>query len=1076
VRWTPQNARIIKDSLGNEFRRMPFIDSGLATLQIPRIAALATSPLPAWLWSADATRIVWSNAVGAAIFGAANAAEFGNTRFSAGDPSAVQILRLSATLPSSGQEHLARLRGFGAGIGGALMCACSRISLLDGTPAILVVATERAGPSLPLAERVRRLFADGGDAVAAFAPDGTRLHATAAALQRLNGTTSLSALGIDALAARALRDGHANGVAYLGQVPFEVAALSLGKDESRVLAITWPTQPKAAVPNAGAEPSSEPAQTAPAPEVRAPAPPSPSVAAATSAPSDELAAPHDAPVTEEVASNETEPPTALDQTAPHDAAVNQAEAPIASEPLPAFVEAAPHVAPITVTELAVSDLPSYGEADDDEEEITADAPAPLEPPPTRQGSAHDISHDVLIAERRHPLRFVWHMDADSRFVVGSDEFMELVGPRTIAACGRYWRDIAIEMNLDPDDRVARAIATQETWSGVQIFWPIDDSSDRLPVELSGLPVFDRDHVFGGYRGFGVCRDIARINQLARARRARPIGFMPPQARRPKPAASAPRNPAATPTPVTPLQPAPPSVTEKPEPATRPMTQKERPAGAPPANVVPFRTANAPDAKAPSLSPVERSAFRELAQELTTRLGSTQEGAAADSSAGDSRSEEQQAPAQAAAAAAPAAETAMADETPARVAADIPPAAPPVVTAAAQDNIAPSPQRAPLGEHVLLDRVPVGILVYRNNAPLYANRYFLEWSGYDSFEALTTAGGLNALFAEPSTDALGDSGGTQKLSIMTRRGEKLPVEGRLFTVPWDAGSALALVVTNAPTDDRQRATQLALSAAEHEIRALENEMRDLRTSFERTGRREAQNVAAAKAEFLAKVSHEIRTPLNSMIGFAEVIMAEHFGPIGNDRYREYLKDMREAGTQMVSLLNDLLDLSKIETGQLDLTFANVDLNDVTQQCVAIAQQQANRARSIIRSSLAENPLHVMADARSLRQIVLTLLSNAIKFTGPGGQVIVSTTVTDSGEAVLRVRDNGVGMREQDIDAVLYPFHQTTASPSWSSSGTGLGLPLTKALAEANRANFTIKSAPNAGTLVEITFPSVRMTGH
>ena len=198
------------------------------------------------------------------------------------------------------------------------------------------------------------------------------------------------------------------------------------------------------------------------------------------------------------------------------------------------------------------------------------------------------------------------------------------------------------------------------------------------------------------------------------------------------------------------------------------------------------------------------------------------------------------------------------------------------------------------------------------------------------------------------------------------------------------------------------------------------------------------------------------------------------PIGNDRYREYLKDIQTAGGHIVSLLNDLLDLSKIETGQLDLTFANVDLNDVTQQCVAIAQQQANRARIIIRNALAPNPLHVMADARSLRQIVLTLLSNAIKFTGPGGQVIVSTAVNDSGEAVLRVRDNGVGMREQEVDAILYPFHQTTAlSPSWSSSGTGLGLPLTKALAEANRANFTIKSAPNSGTLVEITFPSARM---
>jgi signal transduction histidine kinase len=1062
VQWTPQNARTIKDSLGNEFRRMPFIESELATLQIPRIAVLATSPWPAWLWSTDATRILWANPVGAAIFGAANAAELGDTRFAAGDPSAAQILRLSATLPSAGQQgRLARLRGFGAGFGGALMCACSRISLLDGTSAILVVATERAGPSLPLAERVRRLFADGVDAVAAFAPDGTRLHANAAALQRLNGTTSLSALGVDALVARALRDGHANGVAYMGQIPFEVAALRLGKDESRVLALTWPAPPKTAAVSTRIETSSEPVHAAPAPEVEAPAP---AVDAATPAPSE---------------------PPAAEPKAPYDAPINEAAAPAAIEP-PALDEAAPEDGPVTVTELAVADLQSFREAEDeDKETIAAEAADSPESPPARHGACDDI----LITERRNPLRFVWHMDSDSRFVVGSDEFMELVGPRTIAACGRFWREIATEMNLDPEGQVARAIATQETWSGVQIFWPIDDSNDRLPIELSGLPVFDRDHGFGGYRGFGVCRDVARINQLARARRARPIGFMPaPKARRPQTVAPPPKNVAATPAPIAPTQPAP-IVTEKSQPAAEPAAQSERPAPsvvAPTANVVPFRAATVPDAKTPSLSPIERSAFHELAQELTTRLGGTQEGVAegvaADPAVEELRAEDQQAPAQASAApaaasaapAAPAAEITAANETPALVAADIPPAAPPVVAAAAQDNIASPPQRPPLGEHAVLDRVPAGILVYRNDAPLYANRRFLEWSGYDSFEALTAAGGLNALFAEPSADALTDGGGRQKLSVRTRQGEKLPLEGRLFTVPWDGAPALALVVTNAQSEERQRKTQLALSAAEDAINTLESEIRDLRLTFERTGKREAQNAAAAKADFLAKVSHEIRTPLNSMIGFAEVIMAERFGTIGNERYREYLKDIQTAGGHIVSLLNDLLDLSKIETGQLDLTFANVDLNDVTQQCVAIAQQQANRARIIIRNALAPNPLHVMADARSLRQIVLTLLSNALKFTGPGGQVIVSTAGNDSGEAVLRVRDNGVGMREQDVDAILYPFHQTTAaSPSWSSSGTGLGLPLTKALAEANRANFTIKSAPNSGTLVEITFPSARM---
>ena len=248
---------------------------------------------------------------------------------------------------------------------------------------------------------------------------------------------------------------------------------------------------------------------------------------------------------------------------------------------------------------------------------------------------------------------------------------------------------------------------------------------------------------------------------------------------------------------------------------------------------------------------------------------------------------------------------------------------------------------------------------------------------------------------------------------------------------------------------------------------------------RAARRQARRrraTAATKTEFLAKVSHEIRTPLNAITGFAEVIMAERFGAIGNERYREYLKDIHVAGTHLVSLLNDLLDLSKVETGQLDLNFANVNLNELTQQCVGIMQPQANRARIIIRTSLTPGLPQVIADERSLRQIMLNLLSNAISFTGPGGQVIVSTAFVRCGEAVLRVRDTGVGMSEKDIQTALEPFRQTATSGSWGSGGTGFGLPLTKALAEANRANFSIKSAPNAGTLVEIAFPPSASLSH
>jgi signal transduction histidine kinase len=152
--------------------------------------------------------------------------------------------------------------------------------------------------------------------------------------------------------------------------------------------------------------------------------------------------------------------------------------------------------------------------------------------------------------------------------------------------------------------------------------------------------------------------------------------------------------------------------------------------------------------------------------------------------------------------------------------------------------------------------------------------------------------------------------------------------------------------------------------------------------------------------------------------------------------------------------------------------SVSLNDVIQQCVAIMQPQANRERIIIRTSLLPTLPPVVADERSIRQIVLNLLSNSIKFTGAGGQVIVSTALTDQGEAVLRVRDTGIGMSEKEIETALEPFRQVATSGR-TASGTGLGLPLTKVLAEANRATFTIKSAVDAGTLVEISFPATRV---
>ena len=237
------------------------------------------------------------------------------------------------------------------------------------------------------------------------------------------------------------------------------------------------------------------------------------------------------------------------------------------------------------------------------------------------------------------------------------------------------------------------------------------------------------------------------------------------------------------------------------------------------------------------------------------------------------------------------------------------------------------------------------------------------------------------------------------------------------------------------------------------------------------KRVAERASQMKSDFLAKISHEIRTPMNAIIGFSEVMRTEQFGPIGSERYRDYLGDIHRSGEHVISLVNDLLDLSKIEAGRAELAFTSVSLNDIVAECVSMMQPQAARERVIMRSNLAERMPHVVADERSIKQVVLNLLSNACKFNQPGGQVIVSTALSDNDEAVIRVRDTGIGMSEKDIEGAMQPFRQM--SPTRRGGGTGLGLPLTKALIEANRASLTIRSAMTEGTLVEVTFPATRV---
>ncbi|KIP99754.1 histidine kinase [Agrobacterium tumefaciens] len=243
---------------------------------------------------------------------------------------------------------------------------------------------------------------------------------------------------------------------------------------------------------------------------------------------------------------------------------------------------------------------------------------------------------------------------------------------------------------------------------------------------------------------------------------------------------------------------------------------------------------------------------------------------------------------------------------------------------------------------------------------------------------------------------------------------------------------------------------------------------------RNAKRAAETANAHKTDFLARVSHEIRTPLNAIIGFAELMATERFGPVGHPRYVEYSNDIGRSGRHVLDIVNDLLDISKIEAGQMDVDFKAVALNDTIAEAVSIVQPQANNQRVIIRTALSQSVPQIVADLRSIKQIMLNVLSNAIKFTPSGGQIVVSTAYEANGSVVLRIRDTGIGMTRTELEHAMKPFRQVSASSNRvRGDGTGLGLPLTKAMVDANRANFSITSAPNEGTLVEISFPSQRV---
>ena len=237
---------------------------------------------------------------------------------------------------------------------------------------------------------------------------------------------------------------------------------------------------------------------------------------------------------------------------------------------------------------------------------------------------------------------------------------------------------------------------------------------------------------------------------------------------------------------------------------------------------------------------------------------------------------------------------------------------------------------------------------------------------------------------------------------------------------------------------------------------------------------AESANRSKSEFLAIMSHELRTPLNAIIGFSDILKAEMFGPVGDQRYKDYANDIFESGSHLLSLINDILDLSKAEAGKLELRESRFDIIETVERTLGMMRPHANTAAISLdlKADSGTDCLEVLADERKIKQVLLNLLSNALKFSTRDSRVTVSVTRVDEGVAI-EVVDEGIGIPQEEIQRALEPFHQVDSTLSREREGTGLGLPLAKRMVELHGGCLTLESTPDVGTSVRFVLPSERV---
>jgi len=261
------------------------------------------------------------------------------------------------------------------------------------------------------------------------------------------------------------------------------------------------------------------------------------------------------------------------------------------------------------------------------------------------------------------------------------------------------------------------------------------------------------------------------------------------------------------------------------------------------------------------------------------------------------------------------------------------------------------------------------------------------------------------------------------------------------------------------------------AAEAALR-LGKEQAEAAAQVAQDAKEKAETANRAKSDFLANMSHELRTPLNAIIGFSDIIKEQMLGPVDNERYLEYIRDINTSASHLLSVINDILDLSKIEFGNVALNEEDIDLETTIQACLTIIGERArNGGLTIDYQPLVPMP-GLFAEERRVKQVLINLLSNAVKFTPPGGSITLALRRTEDDELAVAITDTGIGIRREDLDKVMAPFGQVDSGLNRKFEGTGLGLPLTRAFVEMHGGRFVLDSELGAGTTATVTLPAQR----